>query len=82
MATKATNTAILNAMRSEYELENRIPEATLTNLSEIFTTMMSYSQGKIRLFHLYLRESVYRPWTQQLGEILLLCTKKTLCAMV
>lgn len=82
MATKATNTAILNAMRSEYELENRIPEATLTNLSEIFTTMMSYSQGKIRLFHLYLRESVYRLWTQQLGEILLLCTKKTLCVMV
>lgn len=46
MATKASNVAILNAMRSEYELENRLPEATLTNLSEIFTTMMSYSQGK------------------------------------
>jgi hypothetical protein len=46
MSTKASNVAILNAMRSEYELENRLPEATLTNLSEIFTTMMSYSQGK------------------------------------
>lgn len=46
MATKASNVAILNAMRSEYELENRIPAATLDNLSEIFTTMMSYSQGK------------------------------------
>lgn len=46
MATKASNTAILNAMRSEYELENRLPEATINNLSEIFTTMMSYSQGK------------------------------------
>lgn len=60
MATKASNTAILNAMRSEYELENRLPEATINNLSEIFTTMMSYSQGKIRLFRLYLRESAYR----------------------
>lgn len=46
MATKASNVAILNAMRSEYELENRLPEVTQSNLSEIFTTMMSYSQGK------------------------------------
>ena len=46
MATKATNVNILNAMRSEYELENRIPEATLDNLQQIFTTMMSYSQGR------------------------------------
>lgn len=46
MATKATNVNILNAMRSEYELENRIPEATLGNLQQIFTSMMSYSQGR------------------------------------
>lgn len=46
MATKATNVNILNAMRSEYELENRIPEATLDNLQQIFTAMMSYSQGR------------------------------------
>lgn len=46
MATKASNVAILNAMRSEYDLENRLPEVTKTNLSEIFTAMMSYSQGK------------------------------------
>lgn len=46
MATPATNVNILNAMRSEYELENRIPEATLDNLQQIFTTMMSYSQGR------------------------------------
>lgn len=46
MAKKATNVNILNAMRSEYELENRIPEATLNNLQQIFTTMMSYSQGR------------------------------------
>lgn len=46
MATKATNVNILNAMRSEYELENRIPEATLDNLRQIFTAMMSYSQGR------------------------------------
>lgn len=46
MAQKATNVNILNAMRSEYELENRIPEATLGNLQQIFTTMMSYSQGR------------------------------------
>lgn len=46
MAEKATNVNILNAMRSEYELENRIPEATLNNLQQIFTTMMSYSQGR------------------------------------
>lgn len=46
MAEKATNVNILNAMRSEYELENRIPEATLDNLQQIFTTMMSYSQGR------------------------------------
>lgn len=46
MAEKATNVNILNAMRSEYELENRIPEATLSNLQQIFTTMMSYSQGR------------------------------------
>lgn len=46
MATKATNVNILNAMRSEYELENRIPEATLDNLQQIFTSMMSYSQGR------------------------------------
>ena len=43
---KATNVNILNAVRSEYELENRIPAATLENLSQIFTSMMSYSQGK------------------------------------
>lgn len=46
MATKATNVNILNAMRSEYELENRIPQATLDNLQQIFTAMMSYSQGR------------------------------------
>lgn len=46
MATKATNVNILNAMRSEYELENRIPEATLDNIQQIFTSMMSYSQGR------------------------------------
>lgn len=46
MTTKATNVNILNAMRSEYELENRIPEATLDNLQQIFTDMMSYSQGR------------------------------------
>ena len=46
MATKASNVAILNAMRSEYELENRLPKVTQSNLSEIFTAMMSYSQGK------------------------------------
>lgn len=46
MATKATNVNILNAMRSEYELESRIPEATLDNLQQIFTAMMSYSQGR------------------------------------
>lgn len=46
MATPATNVNILNAMRSEYELENRIPEATLDNLQQIFTSMMSYSQGR------------------------------------
>lgn len=46
MATKATNVNILNAMRSEYELESRIPEATLDNLQNIFTSMMSYSQGR------------------------------------
>lgn len=46
MAAKATNVNILNAMRSEYELENRIPEATLDNLQNIFTSMMSYSQGR------------------------------------
>lgn len=46
MATKATNVNILNAMRSEYELENRIPEATLDNLQNIFSDMMSYSQGR------------------------------------
>lgn len=46
MANKATNVNILNAMRSEYELENRIPEATLDNLQQIFTTMMAYSQGR------------------------------------
>ena len=46
MATKATNVNILNAMRSEYELENRIPEATLDSLQQIFTSMMSYSQGR------------------------------------
>lgn len=43
---KATNVNILNAMRSEYELENRIPAATHDNLSQIFSTMMSYNQGK------------------------------------
>lgn len=46
MATPATNVNILNAMRAEYELENRIPEATLGNLQQIFTSMMSYSQGR------------------------------------
>lgn len=46
MATKATNVNILNAMRSEYELENRIPEATHDNLQQIFSDMMSYSQGR------------------------------------
>lgn len=46
MPTKATNVNILNAMRSEYELDNRIPEATLDNLQQIFTSMMSYSQGR------------------------------------
>lgn len=46
MATPATNVNILNAMRAEYELENRIPEATLNNLQQIFTSMMSYSQGR------------------------------------
>lgn len=44
--TKATNVNILNAMRSEYELENRIPEVTLNNLQQIFADMMSYSQGR------------------------------------
>lgn len=43
---KATNVNILNAMRSEYELENRIPAATHDNLSQIFSAMMSYNQGK------------------------------------
>ena len=43
---KATNVNILNAVRSEYELESRIPEATRDNLTQIFTTMMSYNQGK------------------------------------
>lgn len=46
MATPATNVNILNAMRAEYDLENRIPEATLDNLQNIFTSMMSYSQGR------------------------------------
>ena len=46
MATPATNVNILNAMRAEYELDNRIPEATLDNLQQIFTSMMSYSQGR------------------------------------
>lgn len=46
MATPATNVNILNAMRAEYELENRIPEATLDNMQSIFTSMMSYSQGR------------------------------------
>lgn len=46
MGTPATNVNILNAMRSEYELENRIPEVTLDNLQQIFTSMMSYSQGR------------------------------------
>lgn len=46
MATKATNVNVLNAMRSEYELENRIPEATLDNLQQIYNDMMSYSQGR------------------------------------
>ena len=46
MAKPATNVNILNAMRAEYELENRIPEATLDNLQNIFTSMMSYSQGR------------------------------------
>lgn len=44
--SKATNVNILNALRNEYELENRIPEATLDNLSQIFTDMMSYTQGR------------------------------------
>lgn len=44
--SKATNVNILNALRSEYELESRIPEATLDNLSQIFTDMMSYTQGR------------------------------------
>ena len=44
--SKATNVNILNALRSEYELENRIPEATLDNLSQIYTEMMSYTQGR------------------------------------
>lgn len=44
--SKATNVNILNALRSEYDLENRIPEATLDNLSQIFTDMMSYTQGR------------------------------------
>lgn len=43
---KATNVNILNAVRSEYELENRIPAATVDNLSNIFDAMMSYNQGK------------------------------------
>lgn len=46
MSTPATNVNILNAMRSEYELESRIPEVTLNNLQQIFTSMMSYSQGR------------------------------------
>ena len=46
MAKPATNVNILNAMRAEYELENRIPKATLDNLQNIFTSMMSYSQGR------------------------------------
>lgn len=46
MATPATNVNILNAMRAEYELESRIPEVTLDNLQQIFTSMMSYSQGR------------------------------------
>lgn len=46
MSAKATNVNILNAMRSEYEIESRIPEATLDNLQDIFTYMMSYSQGR------------------------------------
>ena len=46
MATPATNVNILNAMRAEYELESRIPEATLDNLQNIFTSMMSYGQGR------------------------------------
>lgn len=46
MATPATNVNILNALRAEYELANRIPEATLDNLQQIFTSMMSYSQGR------------------------------------
>lgn len=46
MTTPATNINILNAMRSEYELENRIPEPTLNNLQQIYTDMMSYSQGR------------------------------------
>lgn len=46
MAAKASNVAILKAMRSEYELENRLPEVTQSNLSEIFKAMMNYSQGK------------------------------------
>lgn len=33
-------------MRSEYELESRIPEATLDNLQQIYNDMMSYSQGR------------------------------------
>lgn len=47
MATvKASNVNLLNSMRAEYELENRIPEATLDNLQSIYTDMMSYSQGR------------------------------------
>ena len=47
MATvKASNVNLLNSIRAEYELENRIPEATLDNLQSIYTDMMSYSQGR------------------------------------
>ena len=47
MATvKASNVNLLNSMRAEYELENRIPEATLDNLQSIYTDMMSYSRGR------------------------------------
>ena len=45
-AVKASNVNLLNSMRAEYELENRIPEATLDNLQSIYTDMMSYSQGR------------------------------------
>lgn len=45
-AVKASNVNLLNSMRAEYELENRIPEATLDNLQSIYTEMMSYSQGR------------------------------------